>query len=191
MADPDIEKIVSRVLEKMAGAKPSADVDLKPDTTTRQVPLNLRDDVKRVAIGSDKSSADVRKIVAQYLESAGYRVVHVCAEAGDGTTFVDTAVAVARKVASGECERGIMFDPDGIASAMACNKVKGVRAALCYDMRSVVNSREHVNANVMTLGGPIHNEAELCEMSRVWLELRFPGGKYWPNVNSIMSIERA
>ncbi len=189
MADIDIEQIVRRVLETMASAKPGAEVDLTPDTTTREVPRNARDDVKRVAIGSDESSADVKQIVSQYLQSAGYCIVDVRAEDA-GATFADTAAAVAKKVARGECDRGIMFDPDGIGSAIACNKVKGVRAALCYDMRSVVNSREHVNANVMTLGGPIHNEAELCEMSRVWLELRFPGGKYWPEVNSIMSIER-
>ena len=193
MADIDIDAIVRSVVEKMTAgktaARPSGAVDLAPDTTTREVPVNLRDDVKRVAVGSDHAGLAAKVAVTTYLETLGYGVVDVGTHGPGEVDCPEIAVAVARKVASGECDRGIMLDADGIGSAMACNKVKGIRAALCYDMRSVVNSREHVNANVMTLGGPLHGKAELCEMAKVWLEARFPGGKRWSRVNGIMSIE--
>ncbi len=80
--------------------------------------------------------------------------------------------------------------PSMIGSSMACNKVRGIRAALCYDLRTVVNSREHNNANVMTLGGPLHDAGQLCEMVRVWLQTRFPGGRHLARVNKIMALER-
>ena len=73
---------------------------------------------------------------------------------------------------------------------MACNKVRGIRASMCYDLRTVINSREHNNANVLTLGGPLHSGAELCEMAKLWLETRFGGARHWPRINKIMSIER-
>ena len=185
----DIDAIVRSVVDRITAAAPSGAVDLSPDTTTREVPVNLRDDVKHVAVGSDRAGLEAKRIVKTYLESLGYAVVDVGADPPAEAGFPEIAAAVARKVASGECERGIMIDADGIGSAVACNKVKGIRAALCYDMRSVVNSREHVNANVMTLGGPLHGGAELCEYAKVWLEARFPGGTRWPTVNGIMSIE--
>ena len=71
-----------------------------------------------------------------------------------------------------------MIDGAGIGSSMVCNKVRGIRAALCYDIQTVINSREHNNANVLTLGGPRHNAADLCEMAKVWLETRFAGGRH-------------
>jgi ribose 5-phosphate isomerase B len=83
-----------------------------------------------------------------------------------------------------------MLDGAGIGSSMVCNKVKGIRAALCYDMRTIVNSREHNNANVLTLGGPFHSGNELCEMTKLWLETRFPGGRHMVRINKMMAVER-
>ncbi|MCP4452997.1 MAG: RpiB/LacA/LacB family sugar-phosphate isomerase [Planctomycetes bacterium] len=165
-------------------------MNLGTDGAVRDVPLNEKDDVTHVALGSDHTALAQKNIVKTYLESIGYRVTDVGTDTTETVDFPAYAAAVARKVASGACERGIMLDTDGIGSAIVCNKVKKIRAALCYDMRSVVNSREFANANVMTLGGPFHNGAELCEMVKLWLELRFPAGENWSRVNKIMSIER-
>jgi ribose 5-phosphate isomerase B len=73
---------------------------------------------------------------------------------------------------------------------MAANKIKGIRAALCYDIRTVINSREHNNANVLALGGPLHDAGQLCDMARTWLETRFGGGRHMVRVNKIMALER-
>lgn len=84
-----------------------------------------------------------------------------------------------------------MIDGAGIGSSMAANKVKGSRAALCYNIKTIINSREHNNTNVLTLGGPLHYNDELFEMVRVWLETRFAGGRHWRRVNKIMALERS
>jgi ribose 5-phosphate isomerase B len=189
MADVDIEKIVQSVVDTIRARQAAGAPDLSPDTTARVSSLNQRDDVRHVAIGADCKGQTAKAAILPYLESLGYRVVDVSG-AGDGD-FADVAVAVARKVASGDCERGIVIDGDGIGASIVCNKVSGIRAALCYDMRSIVNSREHWNANVLALGGPFHNGGELCEMTRVWLESRFPSGERWSIVNKMKAVDRS
>jgi ribose 5-phosphate isomerase B len=68
--------------------------------------------------------------------------------------------------------------------------VKGIRAAMCYDLKTAVNSREHNNANVLTLGGPLHGADLLAAIVKTWLETPFAGGRHWPRVNKIMAVER-
>jgi len=152
---------------------------------------NQNDQVKRVAIGADHGSYDAKQLIKTYLETVGYKVID-CGT-NDSTTKVDYpdfAVAVAKKVASGECERGIMLDGAGIGSSMVCNKVKGIRAALCWSPKTIINSREHNAANVLTMGTAQHSSAELCAMAKLWLETRFEGGRHWPRINKMMSLER-
>ena len=151
---------------------------------------NEKDHVRSVSIGSDHGAFEQKRILVDYLQILGYRVVDVGCRAGERVDYPDVAVEVCRRVVSGDCERGIMLDGAGIGSSMVCNKVKGIRAALCYDARTIINSREHNNANVLTLGGPLHSGNELCEMAKLWLETRFGGGRHLARVNKIMAIER-
>jgi ribose 5-phosphate isomerase B len=151
---------------------------------------NTADKVLRVAVGSDHGGYKIKEVLKIYLTSLGYKVGDVGCHSLESVDYPDFAAAVARKVASGECERGIMIDGAGIGSSMVCNKVRGIRAALCYDLKTVVNSREHNNANVLTLGGPLHTPEELCQMVKVWLETRFAGGRHWPRINKMMAVER-
>jgi ribose 5-phosphate isomerase B len=151
---------------------------------------NTVDKVLRVAVGSDHGGYKAKELLKSYLGTLGYRVVDVGCYSQESVDYPDFAQAVARKVAAGDCERGIMIDGAGIGSSMVCNKVRGIRAALCYDLKTVVNSREHNNANVLTLGGPLHTPDELCQMSKVWLETRFAGGRHWPRINKMMAVER-
>jgi ribose 5-phosphate isomerase B len=147
--------------------------------------------VRGVAIGADHGSYDAKEMLKRYLESAGYKIVDV---GTDNSTvkvdYPDFAVAVARKVVNGECERGIMLDAAGIGSSMVCNKVHGIRAALCWSPQTIVNSREHNNANILTMGTAQHQKEELCTMAKLWLETKFEGGRHWPRINKMMSIER-
>ena len=151
---------------------------------------NTEDKVLRVALGSDHGGYKGKELLKVYLTALGYKVVDVGCYSPESVDYPDFAVAVARKVAGGECERGIMIDGAGIGSSMVCNKVRGIRAALCYDLKTVANSREHNNANVLTLGGPLHTPDELCQMAKVWLETRFAGGRHWPRINKMMAVER-
>jgi len=152
--------------------------------------VNEHDNIKRVSLGCDHGAVSEKLTIKRYLETLGYVVKDVGCQVGEKVDYPDISAEVCRKVTSGDCERGIMLDGAGIGSSMACNKIKGIRAALCYDLITVVNSREHNNANVLTLGGPLHDAGELCEMVKVWLQTRFPGGRHLVRVNKIMALER-
>ena len=191
MADIDMEQIARRVAGEIGAKLASGAVSFSPETVPRETAINRKDDVKHVAIGSDHRGFDAKRIISTYLTSLGYHVTDVGPFTREPADYPDYAAAVARKVASGQCERGIMIDGSGVCSAMVCNKVRGIRAAPCYDLRTVVMSREHANANVLTLGGPFHSGGELSEMARTWLETRFGGGRHWVRINKMMATERA
>lgn len=166
---------------------------LHSTTTPEKVqpsPNNVRDKVSCVVIGSDHGGFETKEIIRDYLRTIGYRVTDMGTFSKDSVDYPDFALKVAKKVASGEYDRGIMIDGAGIGSSMVCNKVKGVRAALCYNLKTIINSREHNNANVLTLGGPLHTPDELREMVKLWLETSFAGGRHWKRVNKIMAVER-
>jgi len=151
---------------------------------------NTKDNVRRIVIGSDHGGFEAKEKLKKYLQTLGYRLKDVGTYSKESVDYPDFAVKVARLVANGEYDRGIMIDGAGIGSSMVCNKVKGIRAALCYDVKTAINSREHNNANVLTLGGPLHSDVELFDIVKVWLETRFAGGRHWPRVNKIMKVER-
>lgn len=151
----------------------------------------LKDRVKRIAIGADHGAYDAKEAIKIYLETVGYKVTDVGTNnSTDKVDYPDFAQAVAKKVVSSECERGIMLDAAGIGSSMAANKVKGARAALCWNDATIQNSRLHNNANVLTMGTLQHSISDMCSMSKLWLETRFEGGRHWPRINKMMSIER-
>jgi ribose 5-phosphate isomerase B len=152
--------------------------------------LNERDTVRKVALGSDHSCFSQKETLKAFIEGLGYQVVDVGCRGGEKVDYPDVAVAVCKRVVSGDCERGIVLDGAGIGSSIASNKVKGIRAALCWDARTVINSREHNNANVLALGGTMHGVGDLCAMARTWLETRFEGGRHLARVNKIAALER-
>jgi ribose 5-phosphate isomerase B len=157
----------------------------------KQSGMNASVRVRGVAIGADHGSYDAKEMLKRYLESAGYKMVDVGTNNSSvKVDYPDYALAVARKVISGECERGIMLDAAGIGSSMVCNKVHGIRAALCWSSTTIINSREHNNANILTMGTAQHQKEELCVMAKLWLETKFEGGRHWPRINKMMSIER-
>jgi ribose 5-phosphate isomerase B len=104
--------------------------------------------------------------------------------------YPDYAAAVAREVAAGRCARGIVVDAAGIGSAMAANKIAGVRCALCHDDRTVVNGREHNDANVLSLGARTVNRGLAQRLVRLFLTTPFAGGRHERRVQKIMALER-
>ncbi|MDP6635900.1 MAG: RpiB/LacA/LacB family sugar-phosphate isomerase [Phycisphaerae bacterium] len=192
MTEIDINKIVDAVVDKIVAEGNLDGVSLgdAPTPAAAGGGAFVKDRVRRVAIGCDHTCVSGKNGIKAYLETLGYVVTDVGCDGSEKVDYPDIAAAVARKVAGGQCERGIMLDGAGIGSSMVCNKVRGIRAALCYDIRTIVSSREHNNANVLTLGGPLHGSGELCEMARLWLETPFAGGRHWPRVNKLMATER-
>ena len=124
-----------------------------------------------------------------FMEDTGYRVKDFGTYTPEAVDYPDYARAVAEAVSCGEFERGVIVDAAGIGSCMAANKVKGVRAAMCYDLKSVMNSREHNDANVLTLGGKMISMDLAKEMVKVWLSTPFGGGRHKRRVDKIMAIE--
>jgi deoxyribose-phosphate aldolase len=106
----------------------------------------------KIAIGSDHGGFELKNQLLGHLQGQGYDVQDCGTHSKEAVDYPRIAYTVARLVASGTCERGIIIDGAGIGSAMTANKVKGVRAAACYSVALAKNSREHNDANVLTLG---------------------------------------
>jgi ribose 5-phosphate isomerase B len=103
--------------------------------------------------------------------------------------YPDFAHEVARLVASGKAWRGIMIDGAGIGSCIVANKVPGVRAGMAYDQSSALNSREHNDTNVLTLGAGLIGEALAKQILKTWLSTEFGGGRHQRRVTKIIEIE--
>jgi ribose 5-phosphate isomerase B len=117
-------------------------------------------------------------------------VIDCGTHSSEAVDYPDLAYAVARLVSTGEAWRGILVDGAGIGSAMAANKVPGVRAALCYDHATAVTSREHNDANVLTLGAGLIGAALAKQITQTWLATPFGGGRHQKRVDKIMEIEK-
>ena len=109
----------------------------------------------------------------------------------ESVDYPDYAHAVARLVADGTCQAGIIIDGAGIGSAMTANKVPGVRAALCYDISSARNSREHNHANVLTLGAGLIGDGLAWQIVEAWLATPWGEGRHARRVDKISDIERS
>ncbi len=149
-----------------------------------------KEHVKNVALGADHGAFETKEKLKKYLQIIGYNVIDVGTDSKDAVDYPDFAYKVAQKVVSSECDRGIMLDGAGIGSSMACNKVKGIRAALCWNTKTIINSRMHNNANVLTMGSAQHEITEIMDMAKLWLETDFEGGRHWPRINKITAIEK-
>lgn len=143
-----------------------------------------------IVIGADHGGYPLKEEIKKELKTWGYTVVDVGTNSSEAVDYPDFAYAVASAVASGQCKRGIMIDGAGIGSAMAANKVHGIRAAHCTNIFEVKNSREHNDANVLTLGAKVIGSGVAIEMVKVWLDTHFAGGRHQRRVEKIMQLEK-
>ena len=125
---------------------------------------------RRISIGADHGGFALKGVLAAHLQGSGYEVSDVGTSSNKAVDYPVFARAVAQAVSGGEADVGIMIDGAGIGSCMAANKVPGVRAALAYDLSSARNSREHNDANVLTLGASLIGDGLAKQIVDVWLE---------------------
>jgi ribose 5-phosphate isomerase B len=144
---------------------------------------------KTVAIGADHGGYELKQILSRSLNAWGFAVIDCGTQGPDSVDYPDFALAVAQLVAQGSAWRGVMIDGAGIGSCMAANKVPGIRAAMCYDQATAVNSREHNDANLLTLGAGLIGPALAQQILRTWLDTPFGGGRHARRVDKIMAIE--
>ena len=142
-----------------------------------------------IAIGNDHRGVESKQSLQATLESWGYQVSNCGADTSESCDYPDIAGAVAGKVASGECDRGILICGTGIGMAIAANKVCGARAAVCNDLKSARLCREHNNANVLCLSGDLLAEQSLDDVIKTFLETEFEGGRHARRVDKIAALE--
>ncbi len=143
---------------------------------------------RRVAIGADHGGYELKESLKNML-AADYEVIDCGTHSKDPVDYPDIAVAVARRVAAGDTWRGIIIDGAGIGSCMAANKISGARAAMCYDQSTAVNSREHNNANVLTLGAGLIGPNLAQQIVKTWLSTEFSGGRHAARVAKIDALD--
>jgi len=143
-----------------------------------------------VALGADHGGFELKETLKRYLADWGYEVRDFGTDSSQAVDYPDFALAVAQAVARGEAWRGIVVDTVGIGSAMVANKVRGIRAALCYDRATAHSSREHNDANVLTLGARMLRPEDAREITRTWLDTDFAGGRHQRRLDKIAAIEK-
>jgi ribose 5-phosphate isomerase B len=143
-----------------------------------------------VAVGADHGGFELKDRLVDLLGTLSFKVVDCGTNGPEAVDYPDIAFAVARLVADGRVRYGILVDGAGIGSCMAANKVPGVRAALCYDEATAMNSRQHNHANVLTLGAGLVGADLAARIVTKWLETPAAGGRHARRVEKIMDIER-
>ncbi len=142
-----------------------------------------------VALGADHGGFALKEQVKGWLAQWGYRVLDLGTSSADPVDYPDIAEAVALAVARGEAWCGIVIDTVGVGSAMAANKVPGVRAAPCYDTATARSSREHNDANLLSLGARALRPEDAREIVALWLETPFAGGRHERRVGKIRGLD--
>ncbi|PYS47014.1 MAG: ribose 5-phosphate isomerase B [Acidobacteria bacterium] len=143
-----------------------------------------------VAVGADHGGFKMKEGLKNFLTELGHRVRDYGTNSEDAVDYPDFAHAVARAVADHHADVGIIIDGAGVGSAMTANKVPGVRAAACYSVAVAKNSREHNDANVLTLGSKTITSAEMREIVHAWLSIEISEERHKKRVAKIKAIER-
>lgn len=189
LSETQIKAIVQQVVERTIGESGLDRTAMSlsaPEASTG----NQANQTRRIAIAADHGGFSMKEDLKPYLQKQGYLVDDCGTHSSDSVDYPDFAYAVAVKVSSGEAWRGIIIDGAGIGSCMVANKVPGVRAAMCYDHATALNSREHNNANVLTLGAGMIDTTLARQIVLTWLNTKFGGGRHARRVDKIMDIEK-
>lgn len=181
VSDSDLQAIIKEVLSRNLEKGPeSSAISLSGVHASKQV----------VAIGSDHGGFNLKESLIKDLQADGYEVMDCGTYNSDACDYPDFALEVARQVSNGKAWRGVMIDGAGIGSCMVANKVPHVRAAMCYDLSSAMNSREHNDANMLTLGAGLIGTNLAKQILKTWLTTDFGGGRHAKRVDKIVSVEK-
>lgn len=197
ISDSDLQDLVQQIVQRTLGSG-----NVISSTTSTINPAGTEPDlmlvetqphvttVNTIALGADHGGFSLKENLKKFLLKQGYKVDDCGTYSPDSVDYPDFAYAVAKKVSEGDAWRGIMIDGAGIGSCMVANKVPGVRAAMCYDHATALNSREHNNANVLTLGAGLIFPTLARQIVLTWLNTIFAGGRHARRVDKITTIER-
>ncbi|MBI4420750.1 MAG: ribose 5-phosphate isomerase B [Gemmatimonadetes bacterium] len=142
-----------------------------------------------MALGSDHGGFALKEALKRTVADLGFSVTDVGCHSSEPVDYPVFAARVAELVAGGAAKYGIVVDGAGIGSAMVANKIAGARAALCYDLTTAKNAREHNHANVLTLGGGLIGERLAADIVRTFLTTAFAGGRHERRVAMIDALD--
>ena len=146
--------------------------------------------IMKIALGCDHGGLNLKTAIKDHLTKAGHEVVDFGTNSNESCDYPLIAEPLAHAVADGECERGILVCGTGIGIGIAANKVDGIRAALCHDTFSARASRNHNNANILTMGERVIGPGLALDIVDVWLASDFEGGRHERRVAQIADIEK-
>ena len=156
----------------------------------RRVPRRGSKSSRMIAVGADHGGFKMKEELKAFLKELGHQVHDFGTNSEDAVDYPDFAYAVARSVSEGASDLGIVIDGAGVGSAMTANKVPGVRAAACYSVDVARNSREHNDANVLTLGSKTISSAAMRDIVGTWLGTEMTEDRHRKRVEKIEAIER-
>ncbi|WP_019153973.1 ribose 5-phosphate isomerase B [Robertmurraya massiliosenegalensis] len=143
----------------------------------------------KVAIASDHGGINIRQELKQLMDELGVQYEDFGCECETSVDYPDYALPVAKKVASGEFDRGILVCGTGIGMSITANKVKGIRCALVHDVFSAKATREHNNSNILAMGERVIGPGLAREIAKVWLSTDYEGGRHETRVGKISAYE--
>jgi ribose 5-phosphate isomerase B len=190
--DMQIQQIVQRVLKQVMGLSQQGIVPVDIPSAAETAPRSgSQTGVRKVvAIGADHGGFELKEILKADLSGMGLDVNDVGTYSKAAVDYPDYAHEVAKLVSAGKAWRGVMIDGAGIGSCIVANKVPGVRAGMAYDYSSAVNSREHNNTNVLTLGAGLIGVNLAKQIVKTWLSTEFGGERHARRVEKISVVEK-
>ena len=139
----------------------------------------------RILLASDHAGYCYKMMISSYLRKHGHVVDDLGTQSLEPVDYPDFVFPAARAVASGQCQRGIVIGGSGNGEAMAANKIKGIRCALCWDEESARLSRLHNDANMLALGERLISEEMALRIVQVWIDTEFEGGRHITRVRKL------
>lgn len=143
----------------------------------------------KLAIGNDHSAIEMKNEIVRHLEAKGYEMINIGADAGKVSNYAEYGEKVARLVASGEADGGILICGTGVGISIAANKVKGIRACVCSEPLSAQLSKRHNNSNIVAFGARIIGIETAKMIVDCWLEVEYEGGRHEDRIAFISQIE--
>jgi len=144
---------------------------------------------KRIVVSSDHADIELRKTIAAHIAARGWEVIDIGPMTSESTHYPVHGEAAAQRVASGDCELGIIVCGTGQGIMMAANKVKGIRCGVCSDTFSARMIRQHNDANMLSLGARVIGEGLALEIVDAFLDAEFEGGRHGTRVDMIKAME--
>ena len=143
----------------------------------------------KIGIGSDHGGFELKEHIKEYLEEKGIEYVDYGTNSLDSVDYPDYGLKLSTAVVEGQVDKGIAICGTGIGISISCNKVRGIRCALCGDTYSARMSVEHNNANILALGGRVVGRDLAIEIVDTWLNAEFEGGRHKRRIDKITDIE--